>query len=138
MKIVPNLRYSGQCENAMRLYETAFGGKITCLLRYSVAKSQDYDVSDWPEEKLRCVYHGEMLLAGQRFMFCDDFDHDTSPGQRIAFNLSFETKDQAEAAFQAMLEGGASVIVQPHATTYSPFMSAVLDPFGIRFGIIVE
>lgn len=138
MNIVPNFRYRGQCEAAMRLYEKAFSGEITCLFRYSDANLQDYNAANWPEEKLQCIYHGEMKLSGQRFMFCDDFDHDTSPGQRIAFNFIFSEKSQAEAVFHAMLEAGSSVIVAPHATTYSPFMSAVADPFGVRWGILVE
>lgn len=138
MKIVPNLRFCGQCGQAMKLYEKVFGGKITCLLHYSAAVSQDYDTADWPEEKLQAVYHGEMMIGEMRFMMCDDFVHDAAPGDRIAMNVTFSDPQAAREAFDAMMGEGASIVVEPHTTTYSPFMAVIRDPFGIRWGIVTE
>jgi len=138
MKIVPNLRFCGQCEQAMKLYEKVFGGRITCLLRYSAAVSQDYDTAGWTEKRLQAVYHGEMMIGEMRFMMCDDYVHDAAPGDRIAMNVTFSDAQAAREAFNIMMTEGAAIVVEPHTTTYSPFMAVIRDPFGIRWGIVTE
>ena len=40
--LTPNFNFDGHCEEAIRLYERAFGAKLGCLLRYSDANPADF------------------------------------------------------------------------------------------------
>jgi PhnB protein len=45
MHVTPTLHFNGQCEKAIELYKEAFHCKIDCLLHYSDANNQYWDIS---------------------------------------------------------------------------------------------
>ena len=50
MLITPNFHFHGDCEEAMLLYQKAFSGEITCMLRYRDANPEDYSAdSRWDD-----------------------------------------------------------------------------------------
>ena len=42
MKITPTLNFGGNCREAIKMYEKAFNGKITCLISYREANDPAY------------------------------------------------------------------------------------------------
>lgn len=44
MIITPNLHFNGECEQALKLYEKVFKGKITTLMHYSDADPSDLSI----------------------------------------------------------------------------------------------
>ena len=71
--LTPTLNFAGRCEEALRLYEKAFKGKVSCLLRYKEGKKED---SHWQltKEQENYIYHAELLIGSQRIMMCDNID----------------------------------------------------------------
>ena len=66
MLVTPNFHFHGDCEEAMLLYQKAFSGEITCMLRYRDANPEDYSAdSRWNDY----IYHAEMLLHGFQTAF---------------------------------------------------------------------
>ncbi len=65
--LTPTLNFAGRCEEALRLYEKAFKGKVSCLLRYKEGKKED---SHWQltKEQENYIYHAELLIGSQRIM----------------------------------------------------------------------
>jgi PhnB protein len=64
MEIVPNLHFSGDCEDAIKLYERALGAECTVLLRYKEANPTDWQASHDQEGEL--VYHAEIMLGDRQ------------------------------------------------------------------------
>lgn len=139
MKMVPNLRFAGQGEAAVKLYQKVFGCKVNYLSHYEDANPEDNAISHLTPEQLKtCVYHCELEMAGNRVMLCDDLYNPPERGEMVSFNLCFEDVASARAAYDAMVEAGANVLVPAHEATFAAFVSSVVDPFGIRWGLMVE
>ena len=43
MQIVPTLNLGGSCREAIKMYEKAFNGKISCLITYREADDPEYN-----------------------------------------------------------------------------------------------
>lgn len=136
MIITPNLHFQGECKEALKLYEKAFKGEITILLHYSDADPTDFSVDQLSVEEQEYVYHAEMLIGGQRFMFSDSFQ-EIPVGQNLSIVVTFDCEDEVKAAYEVLCGGG--VIIHPLvATTYSSCFVSLVDRFGMRWELMTE
>ncbi len=136
IKITPNFNFNGQCEEAIYLYEKAFGAKIECLLRYSDARLEDCDKKLTQEQK-NYIYHAEVYIGNQRIMLADNMDIDFRPSSALSLTVTMETKNDVIKAFE-VLKDGSEVIYPIHSTTYSSCACSLVDKFGFRWVIMTE
>lgn len=134
--IVPTLNFGGQCEEALRLYEKAFRAEVLCLLRYEDGNKEDYH---WKlsEEQKKYIYHAELLVGKQRIMMCDNIDVPFQTSMGTFLTVSFETKEEVEAAYEVMKEG-SQTIYEIGSTTYSSCRVVFVDKYGFRWGLMTE
>ena len=135
-QVTPNYHFSGDCEAALRLYEKAFNGKLTGLLRYGEADPEDMSTTGFTEAQKNRIYHAEMMIGDQRFMFSDSLD-EIPVGQNVSIVLIFDTSDEVIAAYDALVEG-ASIIHPMQHTTYSSCFVSLVDKFGMRWELMTE
>lgn len=134
--VTPNINLAGQCEEAMALYEKAFGATTKLLMRYSDADERDWDKPLTDEQK-KMVYHAQMLIGTQRIMFSDTVGFDPSKGTSLSLIVTFEDAASVKRAYEVLKEG--STIVHPMvSTTYSSCFVSLVDKFGIRWGLMTE
>lgn len=136
IKITPNFHFNGKCEQAIRLYEQAFGAKVECLLRYCDARPEDYDKELTPEQK-NYIYHAEIYIGDQRIMLADIMDIDLQPSLALSLTVTMETKAEVVKAFDILKDGG-KIIYPVHSTSYSSCTCSLVDKFGFRFVIMTE
>lgn len=136
MIITPNLHFQGECKEALKLYEKAFKGEITILLHYSDADPADFSIGQLSVEEKEYVYHAEMIIGSQRFIFSDSLQ-EISQGQNISIVVTFNCADEVTAAYELLVEGG--VVVHPlQVTTYSSCFVSLVDRFGMRWELMTE
>lgn len=102
----PVFHFGGQCADAMAFYAEALGGKINRRMTYAEADPADCAVQPGTE---RLIYHGEMELFGQRFMMSDDLDVPYQPSSAMFLNVTFDTKEEVRAAFDALSAGAKAI-----------------------------
>lgn len=136
MNVTPTLHFSGQCEEAIGLYQKAFDLRTSYILHYSDADPRDWNVSLTPEQQAY-VYHSEAYIGGQRFMLSDEIGLDPPKSTSLFLTVTFETADQVQQAYEVLANGG-SVIHPLRSTTYSSCMASVVDKFGFRWGLMTE
>lgn len=136
MLVTPNYHFRGDCQDALRLYEEAFHGRLTMVLRYSDANPSDMATAHMTDEEKNFVYHAEMTIGGQRFMFSDSMD-DIPHGQNISIVITFDTAEEVKHAFGVLREG-CSVIHPLQETTYSSCFVSFVDRFGMRWELMTE
>jgi PhnB protein len=134
--ITPNFNFAGRCEEAIALYQKAFGAKIGCLLRYSDADKADWDRELAPEQE-SCVYHAELFIGGQRIMMCDNLDVPFQKSTALSLTVTFDTKEEVIKAYDVLREG-SETIYPVHSTTYSSCEVVFIDRFGFRWGLMTE
>ena len=134
--VTPCINFAGQCEEAMALYEKAFGATTKFMMRYSDADKRDWD-KPLADDQRRMVYHAEMLIGTQRIMFADIIEFDLSTGTSLFLTLTFENAASVKRAYEVLKEG--STIVYPMvSTTYSSCFVSLIDKFGIRWALMTE
>lgn len=134
--VTPVINTNGQCEEAMKLYEKAFGASTRFMMRYSDADSRDWDLPLTDEQK-NMVYYAEMYIGDQRIMLSDIVDFDITKGTALFLVITFEDAESVKRAFEVM-EAGGTVIMPPKSFTYSSCEAKVIDRFGIRWGLMTE
>ncbi|MBN2005884.1 MAG: VOC family protein [Anaerolineae bacterium] len=134
--VTPSFNFDGCCEEAMRLYEKAFDTKIDFMMRYSDADSRDWSTPLRDEQK-NWVYHAEMHIGDQRIFFSDIVAFDVAKGTALSLAITFEDAESVKRAY-AVLREGSTLIYPMKSTTYSSCIVALVDRFGIRWGLLTE
>lgn len=135
MIIVPNFHFNGECEQALKLYEKVFNGQITILMHYCDADPADLSF-ELSEKEKSYVYHAEMIIANQRFVF-SDFLGEIPFGRNLSVLVSFDRESDVKAAYEMLIDGGVS-ITPLKETTYSNCFASLVDRFGMRWELMTE
>lgn len=136
MIVTPTLHFHGQCEEAIRLYQQAFGCRIGTLLHYSDADARDWS-AELTEAQKHYVYHAEIFVGEQRIMMSDEIGLPAGAPASVFLTVTFPTAPEVRQAF-AVLEQGGTVIYPLRSTTYSSCMGSLIDPYGFRWGLMTE
>ena len=136
MLITPTLNFGGTCREAIRMYEKAFEGKISCLISYREANDPAY-MSLLSEEQKDYVYHAELVLGNQRIIMSDHVDIEFTVCYSNFLTIMYDTKEEVQRAYEIMKEG-SKTIYKMEATPYSSCRVVFVDKFGIRWGIMTE
>jgi PhnB protein len=136
MKLTPVLNFSGDCEEAIHLYESAFGTKVDFILRYV-----DANLDDWnrplSEEQAQFVYHSEMTIGNQHVMFSDIIEFDVVKGTSNFLAIIFETKTELLKVYEK-LSVDSTIINPMKSTSYSSCFVNFVDKFGVRWAMMTE
>ena len=121
MELTPYVIFDGQCEQALKFYEKALGGKVE-IMKWGGSPAEEMAVNkDW-------VLHATFKGKGFSFLASDRGKDSTPPSQdgMIWLTLNFATEGEEENIFQAMGEGGQ--VVMPMSDTF----------WGARFGMLKD
>lgn len=135
-RLTPNFNLAGQCEEAIALYQKAFGARVECLLRYSDANNADWDRELTPEQA-NYVYHAELFIGEQRIFLCDNLDIEFRKSTALSLTVTFDTKEEVKRAYEILREGSETIYAMK-STTYSSCFVAFIDRFGFRWGLMTE
>jgi len=136
MLITPVINMQGNCEEVIHYYEEVFSTKADFILRYRDAKPEDWNKPLTDEQK-EYVYHAEMKIGNQRFMFSDIIEFEIHNGNSLFMVLTLDMKEEVEEIYTALLPE-STVLVPIHSTTYSSCTANLVDKYGIRWGLMTE
>lgn len=134
MLVTPNFHMNGQCKNAIKLYEQAFGATVHTLLCNSDANPADHQTTT---DEADFVYHAVISIGGQRIMMTDDLSDFPPKGNTLSLLLTFDTPDQVKAAY-ALLSEGCTLITPMTSTTYCACFVSLIDRYGVRWELMTE
>ena len=139
MKISPFLKFSGQCAEAIKLYEEALKAKITFNATFEQARAKgNLQFSD--EAQKDWIFHTQIKIGEQSVYMCDCIDGKTGEGTKLrkgeaCICAEFDTPEEVQAAYEIMCEGGK--IIEPMCSAeYSASFVFIEDKFGIRWWLM--
>ncbi|WDV46372.1 VOC family protein [Clostridiaceae bacterium M8S5] len=136
MKVVPNMYFQGECEEALKLYARAFDGEITVCMHFRDADESDFCIKNLSEIEKEYIYHAEMLVGELRFMFSDNLGK-LKNGEGISLVMVLDTPNEVKKAYEVLKE--ESNIIQPmRETTYSSCFVSLIDKFGKKWVLMTE
>lgn len=120
---IPTFHFGGRCEEAIALYQKAFGLKI-----------------DWQgkDEQTNLIYHTEARIGEQRIRLSDGgMEREKIQVDSLFLAIVFDTVEEVKEAFDILKEDG-TVIQFPHATDFAACMSELKDKFGFKWFLMVN
>lgn len=130
--VIPYIAFNGNCEEAVKFYQKVLGGESQILHFGDAPPNPNFPV---PDNLKQLVLHAELRKNGHIIRFSDTFPNmPFNPGSNITFSLEFDTKDETEAIFAALSEGG-QVEMKLQETFFSPLYGKLTDRFGILWQV---
>lgn len=131
--IMPYLSFTGDCEEAFRLYQRAFGGQEPLLARYGDAP-QDPD-HPLDEAQLQKIMHGHIMLTATGGVSGADAMWPVQKGSAVSIHAYCDSAEKAQLAFAVLAEKGTDVSAiaknpPPHDNGVS---GTVIDPYGFSW-----
>ena len=125
------LMFSGDCEEALKTYEKAFGGKVTFLCRYG-----DTPGAEIPEEQKNLVMHANFYV-GDACIMCADYPYKTTPGDNTFVMPPFKTIKEVKKAWDVLKEG-ATIIEDLSPSFFAEIYGTLRDKYGINWMLMIE
>ena len=125
-----SLTFNGECDAAFALYQQCLGGTVTFRLTWRDSPMASGAPPDWQDKVLHATLNvGDVALSGG----------DVLPGsyerpQGFQVQLDLDDVAAADRIFATLAEGGR-VIVPLQQTFWAQRFGAVVDRFGVPWGI---
>jgi len=137
-KITPVLAFKGNANQAIELYQKAFGARVITRLNYSDANPEDFQYDN--KSKKDCIYYAEMVIGSQLISFGDDPDGvlDEKVNDKalpISLLIEFGSVDELSTAYELMSKD-ATILTPLGATTYCTGYVSLVDIFGIQWDLM--
>ncbi|MDP4125714.1 MAG: VOC family protein [Bacillota bacterium] len=128
--LIPYLTFNGNCEDAVKFYQTVLGGESQILHFSDAPPNPAHPV---PENVKNLVMHAELRKNGHVIRFSDTFPGTPyNAGDNISFSLEFDTNDETKTVFEALSEGG-QIQMELQETFFSPLFSKFTDKYGVTW-----
>ena len=125
------LMFSGDCEEALKTYEKAFGGKTTFLCRYG-----DTPGATIPEDQKKLVMHANFFVGDSSIM-CADYPYKTTPGDNVFVMPPFKTVAEVKKAWKVLKEG-AEIKEDLGECFFAEIYGTLRDKYGINWMLMIE
>lgn len=124
MQLHTYLNYGGNCEQALRFYETHLGARVTFLVRHGEQPGLTVEPG-WEH----AVLHARLALGGTELMAADVPPHVFQPMRSAYLSLTVDSNEEAERLYALLGEDGQ--IFMPMEETFFAWRFAMLrDRFG--------
>jgi PhnB protein len=129
MQVTPYLYFKGDCERALRFYETCGLGRVRELRRYEGTPMAGRDGGAWRDKVLHSEFEGPSLR-----LYASD-GADSEPMKGCAILIEHEDAETARGLFDALSAGGrvtVPFVVQLWGDHYGNFT----DAFGVQWAVM--
>lgn len=136
MKITPYLNFNGNCAEAVKFYEAAFGVKAQVMRYADAPPSAGYQLMAGTEN---FVMHACLTNRKDYTVFMADVPPNmpSNFGNGMSISVELDSIDSVKSAFNALKEGGA-VTMELQQTFWSKCFGSLQDKFGINWMISVR
>lgn len=131
--ISPVIHFSGNCLEAIGLYEKAFKVANKQVTLYKDAP--DNHGMDITNDMFDLVMHSTITLCGTQFNMSDVMENKTA-GNMVCFNVFLDSEDEFLNAFEVLSNDG-KVIQEVGPQFFSKLYTVIIDRFGIRWQMIL-
>lgn len=128
--LVPYITFNGNCEEAVKFYQSVLGGETQILHFGDAPPNPDFPVNDAIKN---LVLHAELRKDGHTIRFSDTFPGAPfSRGTSISFSLELATPEEIQSVYMALSLGG-EVEMELQKTFFATLYAKFTDKFGISW-----
>lgn len=126
MQLTPYIIFNGTCEEALKFYESALGGKTGHVSRYADAPENGMGMD--PEK----IMHTHFAVDENVLFMASDGPVDASDSGMVSLSLNFTDAGAIQTTFTALCDGG-TVTMPLQDTFWGATFGMVKDRYGIRW-----
>ncbi len=131
---VPYIAFNGNCEEAVKFYQRVLGGEVQIMHFGDTPPNPAFPAM--PENMTNLVLHPELKRGDHLLYFSDSMPNaPVTAGNNISLAIQCDTKEETNAVFQALSEGG-NIDMDLQETFFAPLYGKLTDKFGILWQII--
>ena len=132
MRIEPriSLTFNGECDAAFTLYQQCLGGTVTFRMAWGDSPMANQAPPDWHDK----ILHATLTVSGTAISGGDVLPGNYQRPQGFQIQLNLDDVAAAERIFTQLQDGG-DVTVPLQQTFWAQRFGAVIDRFGIPWGI---
>ena len=131
------LNFDGNCREAFEHYRSIFGGEFEFMESFRNGPQEDMGL---PEEELDNVMHVSLPVGDSVLMGSDvpsTFGPPHQPGNNFSISLSPASREEADALFAKLSDGGS--VNMPMADMFwGSYFGACTDKFGVSWQVNCE
>ena len=136
-KINPYLNFKGNTEEAFNFYKSVFGGEFAALMRFKdVPASEGCDEMKVAEHEWEKIMHIALPIGDGNVLMATDglesMSENFEVGNNISLSISIESKEEADALYAKLSEGG-SYKMPPADAFWGAYFGMCVDKFGVRW-----
>jgi PhnB protein len=128
VQFTPYLYFKGECESALKFYESCGLGKIQEMRRYEGTPMAERDGAAWRDKVLHSVFEGPGLRL------CASDGPDSEPMKGCALLLEDDNPDSATSLFEALSASGR-VTVPFKKQFWGDYYGNFTDKFGVQWAM---
>jgi PhnB protein len=128
------LNFNGNCEEALKFYEKALGGKLVFLMRYSDAPAGNECSKDMSSK----IMHGRIVAGSAVLMASDCPPQFYEPQAGFAISINVDTAAEAERYFTALSENAKAIKMPLGETFWAERFGMLTDQFGVSWMVNCE
>lgn len=132
MKLNPYLNFDGNCEEAMGRYAKILGGEVLAMMRFDEMPGEQ----SFPPDMAKKIAHARLKI-GESVLMASDAQGPYAPMQGASITLNITDPAKAEAAYNALLEGG-NPLMPLSETFWAHKFGMLTDRFGTRWMVNCE
>ncbi len=129
--INPYLNFNGNCEAAMNLYRSVFGGEFVTFSRFG-----DMDSGmPVPENEKNNILHASLPIGKDYVLMASDCPSSygsVTQGDALSVSVGTESEDEATRIFNGLAEGG-TIKMPLQKTFWGAFFGMLTDKFGVHW-----
>lgn len=131
--ISPAIHFTGNCSEAIALYQKAFDMTINSIDYYRDAPpGSDMDA---PGDDKNKVMHADLTICGSRVNMSDGTPVEVTIGNMIVLNVFLDSSEDVRKAFHVLKENG-KIHVELGPQFFSTMYASVEDRFGVCWQLI--
>lgn len=134
MKVLTYLIFNGRCQEALDFYQQAVGAEILFRMHYSESPEPCGPLPAGFESK---IMHCSFRIGETDLMAADGNSDEPAKFDGFSLPIICQTAEQAERAFQALGEGGQTLMPLTE-TFFAPKFGMLADRFGVNWMVLVE
>lgn len=129
--IVPYLFFQGNCEEAMKFYQSCFGGEL------SLQRFGDTEMPVEHDHRVK-IMHGELKTENVQILFSDGAPHkEITFGDNVQLSITLDNSDEQDRVFEALSEDG-EVTMPLEETFWGARYGMLKDKYGVRWMLNCE
>jgi PhnB protein len=133
MKIVPYMSFNGNCEEAVKFYQSVLGGELSIMRFKDLPPQEGMPISEAHKEK---IMHAALTFDdGAEIYFSDTFEGSSvDMGTNNSTHLSVASEEEVYRIVKELAEGGA--VKMPAAEMFwGAVFGNLVDKFGVHWSV---